>query len=158
MKRKTENKTRWEPKQSDRVCSEHLVDGTPTLINPDPTLYLGYEVGQKSTRRALHRNLNHPQKRKRAKTQETSCKYNHNLSVDTSCLSEDLAQPLDDLPTYSKSMADHDYFSNATTTKTCFDCSYKGEMIFSLREKLKTQTIKLRKKHLMVEKMVSFLT
>ena len=68
------------------------------------------------------------------------------MSVDTSSLSEDLAQPLDNLTTYSESTADHDYFSNATTTKTCLDCSYKGEMIFSLREKLKTQTIKLRKK------------
>ena len=146
MKREAENKAKWEPKESDRVCSEHFVDGTPTLINPDPTLYLGYEVGKKGTRRALHRNLNQPQKRKRVKTQETSCKYDQNLSVDTSCFSEDLAQPLGDLTTYSESMVDHDYFSNATTTETCLDCSYKGEMIFSLREKLKAQTIKLRKK------------
>ena len=67
VKRETKNKTKWEPKESSRVCSEHFVDGTPTLQNPDPTLKLGYEVKQKATRRTLHKNLNPPEKRKELK-------------------------------------------------------------------------------------------
>ena len=35
MKRENVDKTRWEPSDSDRVCSDHFVDGEPTPSNPN---------------------------------------------------------------------------------------------------------------------------
>ena len=35
------------------VCSQHFVDGCPTLANPIPFLHLGYEATRKKPRRAL---------------------------------------------------------------------------------------------------------
>ena len=37
LKREGKNKKEWNPCDSDRVCSMHFVDGTPTIANPDPT-------------------------------------------------------------------------------------------------------------------------
>ena len=34
----------WDPKEDDRVCSVHFVDGRPTAENPNPTLKLGYTL------------------------------------------------------------------------------------------------------------------
>ena len=32
----------WQPKDDSRVCSVHFVDNAPTILNPYPTLHLGY--------------------------------------------------------------------------------------------------------------------
>jgi hypothetical protein len=40
----------WQPTETSRVCSRHVVDGRPTLQNPDPCLHLGYEVVMKPKR------------------------------------------------------------------------------------------------------------
>ena len=32
----------WSPSKDSRVCSNHFVDGKPTLENPLPTINLGY--------------------------------------------------------------------------------------------------------------------
>ena len=45
----------WTPGESDMVCSEHFVDGHPTVKNPDPTVTLGYTTGVKKVRRVLVR-------------------------------------------------------------------------------------------------------
>ena len=49
-----DNKER-KPRGNDRVCSEHFVDGIPTVENPNPTLKLGYELKQTKPRRTLFR-------------------------------------------------------------------------------------------------------
>jgi len=49
MKRETVNKTAWNPSQSDRVCSEHFMNGKATVEHPDPLFKLGYEVRLVST-------------------------------------------------------------------------------------------------------------
>ena len=43
LKRENKDKTAWLPRNSDRVCSIHFIDGIPTAANPVPTLHLGYE-------------------------------------------------------------------------------------------------------------------
>ena len=53
LRREIINKTLWQPKGSDRVCSIHLVDGIPSTANPAPTLCLGYELEAKRSRRNL---------------------------------------------------------------------------------------------------------
>ena len=39
----------WEPSKDSRICSRRFVDGEPTLVNPNPTLNMGYDT----TTRAL---------------------------------------------------------------------------------------------------------
>ena len=54
IKRVMKDKKPWSPCSSDRVCSEHFVDGVPTEKNPDPSLKMGYKMPQQPTpRRAL---------------------------------------------------------------------------------------------------------
>ena len=55
LKRETAKKKHWKPGQSDMVCSDHFVDGLPTVENPDPTLNLGYEAPKKKVRSQLVR-------------------------------------------------------------------------------------------------------
>ena len=53
MKRETAKKLPWTPRPSDRVCSEHFVDGIPTPENPFPFLKLGYSAQEKPKRREI---------------------------------------------------------------------------------------------------------
>ena len=43
LKRETTSKSKWEPCNSDRVCSHHFIDGQPSANNPYPTINMGYE-------------------------------------------------------------------------------------------------------------------
>ena len=60
MKRMNEDKSKWEPADSDRVCSEHFVDREPTAANPDPTLNLGYHVMAVKLRPVVQRDTTLP--------------------------------------------------------------------------------------------------
>ena len=53
LKRENKGKAAWLPKNSDRVCSIHFVDGIPTAANPVPTLHLGYEKEVPKSRRVV---------------------------------------------------------------------------------------------------------
>ena len=53
MRRTTVSNTKWHPKPSDRVCNDHFVDNEPTPEHPDPSLNLGYNIVQNSSRREL---------------------------------------------------------------------------------------------------------
>ena len=43
LRRESKDKTTWKPGDSDRVCSNHFVDGEPTVTHPFRELNLGYE-------------------------------------------------------------------------------------------------------------------
>lgn len=58
MKRETTKKAAWTPRPSDRVCSDHFVDGIPTPENPFPSLKLGYDVQKKPKRYKAFSNFN----------------------------------------------------------------------------------------------------
>ena len=60
MRRVSAKNTTWSPGESDMVCSEHFVDGHPTVENPDPTLNLGYVTEMKKQRRVLVRQAELP--------------------------------------------------------------------------------------------------
>ena len=53
LKRVKADKSEWKPCGNDRVCSEHFVDGIPTVENPNPTLKLGYDLNKAKPRRTL---------------------------------------------------------------------------------------------------------
>ena len=54
LNRETKCRKPWKPCSSDRICSDHFVDGIPTESNPDPTLKLGFEaLPRPMPRRAL---------------------------------------------------------------------------------------------------------
>ena len=55
MRRTTVSNTKWHPKPSDTVCSDHSVDNESTLEHPDPSINLGYNIVQTSSRRELFR-------------------------------------------------------------------------------------------------------
>ena len=43
LRRESKDKTIWKPCDSNRVCSDHFVDGEVTVTHPFPELKLGYE-------------------------------------------------------------------------------------------------------------------
>ena len=51
---KDDNNQLWSPSKDCRVCSEHFIDGQPTLKNPYPTLKLGYPGFEDRVRRMLY--------------------------------------------------------------------------------------------------------
>jgi len=51
LKREAQNKKEWEPRPSDRVCSEHFIDKMPTEKQTNPTLNLGYDRKEDQTPR-----------------------------------------------------------------------------------------------------------
>ena len=81
LKRENKDKTAWLPRNSDRVCSIHFIDGIPTAANPVPTLHLGYEKEVPKSRRELFRQP--LQKiRKAEKNQQTLIVTTENCSND----------------------------------------------------------------------------
>ena len=60
LKRVTDHKGPWSPCGSDRVCSDHFVDGIPTFENPNPSLKLGYEIKERKKRRLIFKHDRQP--------------------------------------------------------------------------------------------------
>ena len=146
MKRETVKRTAWQPKDSDRVCSEHFVDGIPTCKNPNPSLKLGYELNQRSERRKLFRNAPVKNKPPSIVTAESS----------SSLLSPPQSPPLPQekskqhfINTPSANIplhqTDHTYHATQQSKKEyCLSCSTKSSLISSYQTKLNTVTKNLR--------------
>ena len=72
------DKTTWKPCDSDRVCSDHFVDGEPTVTYPFPELKLGYEKQIPQPRRKIFKHPALPKKAKKhiaAETVQTSSPF-----------------------------------------------------------------------------------
>lgn len=154
MKREGQNKTKWTPTASDRVCSDHFVDDGPTDENPDPTVNLGYEVSNKRPRRTLFRQ---PAQPKRKKTVQ-SVDFQSPSSSTTSTTAAELPQETDLLsPTSSECsfLSDHTYL--ATPAKqACGKCIDQGEVIKSLVSKVNKLTLTIRKQKFITTKSSQF--
>ena len=78
LRRENKDKTTWKPCDSDRVCSDHFVDGEPTVTYPFPELKLGYEKQIPQPRRKIFKHPALPKKAKKhiaAETVQTSSPF-----------------------------------------------------------------------------------
>lgn len=136
LRRETRNKTKWKPCDSDRVCSEHFVDGEPTVHNPNPTLKLGYELNKAQPRRQI---IKHPLPNEKPSQFSEICT--------SSSASEDVLLPpplyIDvDLSSPISGCSDHSYCRTPTTDTRidCESCNFKGALIISYNKKLQRLT------------------
>lgn len=143
MKRETEGKKKWLPGVDDRVCSEHFIDGMPTLENPDPTLKLGYDVPPKKERRPLKRNEGFPvtrnvKKRKNNNNSKVSAKKTLHDEYGTD-LNEGFDTGMDE------NVPNEHSYCKVDKSNDCATCADQSEVIKSLVNKVNKLTISLRK-------------
>ena len=136
MRREKPDKTEWLLRPSDRVCSEHFVDGEPICNNPYPTLKLGYDFKQGASRRELFRRPYQPIKRKKCMlsliTSPVPCSSPMSVSEDES-VCEVSALP------------DHNSYSQPVNVVPCLSCCDKNELIKSLCRKVTSMSLEMRK-------------
>jgi len=146
MKRENINKTLWMPKDSDRVCSLHFLDGVPTNANPDPTLYLGYDATCKKPRRKLFRE---PLSSKRLKRSTSASNIS---STEEPPSTEEVQQQAGDSydsdndneqPMYSP-LSEHSY-TKTPLTKDCNKCADKSHLINALVRKVNSLSLQVKK-------------
>ena len=137
LRRENVDRSAWEPCNSDRVCSEHFVDGELTVANPNPTLKLSYELIVSQPRRELFKHpvikrKKHNSADKPITTSATSCSFSK----------AELTSPLP-LGTYpdlsSPVSSDHSYCAAGETLK-CNTCTYKDSLIASYNNALQRLT------------------
>ena len=144
MKRETNKKTAWAPRPSDRVCSDHFVDGIPTPENPFPSLKLGYDIQEKPKRREITKYSTTSNKGKTSKSPGPSSSI---------LLSPPQSPPPPPSPPTCQNSAsisntqlplnnigdEHCYFSK------CIDCKKKDVLIANHQEKVGSLKIKINK-------------
>ena len=113
MRRQKADKSEWDPRPSDRVCSDHFVNKIPTTEHPDPTLSLDYTCSStKSRRQLVYQQPILKQKRKYSST-ETPVSCEASLSA---------------------SITDHNY-SLSSVDQRCMACINKNCVIQSMAKK-----------------------
>ncbi|XP_057290859.1 uncharacterized protein LOC130613547 [Hydractinia symbiolongicarpus] len=134
MRRINPDKSDWVPKQSDRVCSVHFVDGTPSQKYPDPTLELGYDTPvTKKPRRELFRH-----------SLEKSSLDSENVPSNEAQEEEPCCSNISDASGFfSPTIPDHSY--TISSPPTCESCKDKSEMIKSLVSKVNSLTVQVKK-------------
>ena len=159
LRRRNQNFTKWIPKKSDRVCSDHFVDKVPTIANPNPTIKMGYDLKEKAKepRRSLNKTL--PQDgascRKKKKTstedinnsqpstshhQQSSISSSSHVSSTPASSSTPFLSPSSSPPTQNE----HDYCFGKHSVK-CHSCETKDHVIEALRRKVAALTLQARK-------------
>ena len=140
LKRVTADNKEWKPCGNDRVCSEHFVDGIPTVENPNPTLKLGYELKQTKPRRTLFREPL-TKKLKKLPASSSSTHSTHHTTATISGASFMSPPPSSSLscPDFSSSVSEHSYCTRNNPIK-CESCDYKDVLINSYKTKLEQLT------------------
>ena len=135
MKRENADRTEWLPKDNDRVCSKHFVDGFPTPANPLPTLELGYDLNLKQPRRKLKRIIQSPKKKRKLSNNDSNVEHDP----------IDFEDKLDCSVVENKNITDHSSYCKSYYSKKCEDCVSKGHLVNSLVKKLNTLSIRVNK-------------
>ena len=135
LRRETSSKSKWEPCDSDRVCSIHFIDGEPTNDNPNPSLKLGYDHELKERRRPLIRKSNQPLKSKKRKLESVNSE--ENVMIGDSNFSANTSEYV--------SISNQSGCSNDPTNAECSSCKSKDEMIKSLTYKIDRLRLSVRK-------------
>jgi len=151
MKRENKNKSQWQPKNSDRVCSVHFENYDGSAPNAVPTLYLGYEntAPTLKTRRTLFKHPAVPRKKRKLNTGNTSNEITQPESVEltenivetsenteNSLLEEsnvdvDNLETINDDISITSSFLEHSYCSSSSKVQ-CRACVDKSNVIDSL--------------------------
>ena len=136
LKRVTADNKEWKPCGNDRVCSEHFVDGIPTVENPNPTLKLGYELKQTKPRRTLFREpLTKKPKKLPASSTSTQSTYHTTATISGAVMSPPPSPSLS-CPDFSSPVSEHSYCTRNNPIK-CESYDYKDILInSSYRKKL----------------------
>jgi len=144
LRRETVKKSAWSPCASDRVCSEHFVDGIPTVENPNPTLKLGYSIVEKSKRRELFK---HDLKKIKADISTTG----------TSSLPPSPPMSPNVIPICVKPSAsdNHTCCSISNEKNNCDQCSLKDALISSNQLKINKLSLQLRQMKVAYKKATS---
>ena len=159
LKKVTAGNKEWKPCGNDKVCSEHLLDGIPTVENPNPTLKLGYELKQTKPRRTLFREpLTKKPKKLPASSTSTQSTYHTTATISGAVMSPPPSPSLS-CPDFSSPVSEHCYCTRSNPIN-CESCDYKDVLINSYKKKLeqlaRQNRLLKRAKLLMKSKHISF--
>ena len=129
LKRENKDKIVWFPRNSDRVCSIHFIDGIPSAANVVPTLHLDCEKEvPKSRREPLRQTL---QKKRLIDTTE-NCS---NDEININCGGENTSRIIVTIHSYPK----------LESANVCLPYVDKSNLIKSLVKKIDTLSLTLKK-------------
>ena len=125
------------PRNGDRVCSIHFIDGIPSAANPVPTLHLGYKKEVSKSRRELFRQ---PLQKKR-KTEESQQTLNYTTE---NCSNDEINFDCGCENTSSITATEHLY-CKLESANVCLTCVDKRNSIKSLVKKIDTLSLTEKK-------------
>ena len=146
-KRQTVDRKPWLPRGSDRVCSNHFIDGEPTVKNPNPTLDLGYQdTATAGPRRVIVKQpLKEASSKKKIEFKSTSTPGK--TSIDSSFMSPPASPKTPvvcDIQFQSPVLSVHNY-SMSSPTETCKSCVVKGALIKNCVSKIRQLNQQVKK-------------
>ena len=140
LKRVTADNKEWKPCGNDRVCSEHFVDGIPTVENPNPTVKLGYELKQTKPRQTLFREPLTKKPKKLPAISASTQSTNHTTDTTSGAAFMSLPpSPLLSCPDFSSPISGYSYCTRNNPIK-CQSCHYNDVLISSYKNKLEQLT------------------
>ncbi|XP_065653054.1 uncharacterized protein LOC136080367 [Hydra vulgaris] len=129
----------WKPGTADRVCSDHFVDKIPTVMNPNPTINMGFfQPEQKKPRRTLmkHPITSLPCSSKMQPVQPLLTKKSIVTEFSSLSFNADVLSPI---------LSDHTYSLSLPQLNYCTSCEYKSSLITSYVSKVNSLTNQLKK-------------
>nr|XP_047146284.1 uncharacterized protein LOC124819119 [Hydra vulgaris] len=155
LKREGKNRKKWNPCDSDRVCSIHFVDGIPTIANPHPTLHMGYNCTDIKTRRSLYKRfpksnfsasigISTDNKMNNYTTKDSTSEL-FNTSVKSElCNTSELYNTNNDDTIYLPPPSCEHSYARHSLLNMCEGCNTKTSLIDSLVKKINSMNISLK--------------